>query len=116
LPEWFIQKDKDEDGQVTMAEFSNSWSDATVAEFLRYDLDGDGVITPKECLDALSGKPGLMASFTPGGGSGPVPGGQGVISSGSAASGSVSTQQTGSSGTSSGGSRSAWDDPGSNFW
>ena len=52
LPEWFAEKDADEDGQVMMYEYSHSWSDATVAEFMKYDLNGDGVITPDECLKA----------------------------------------------------------------
>ncbi len=116
LPDWFIQKDKDEDGQISMAEFSNSWNDATVSEFLRYDLDGDGVITPKECLDALSGKPGLIGGFSPSGGSQSPPVGGLGSSSSSVGSGGTSAAQPTSSGSSSGGSRSAWDDPGSNFW
>jgi len=116
LPDWFIQKDKDEDGQISMAEFSNSWNDATVSEFLRYDLDGDGVITPKECLDALSGKPGLLAGLSPSGGGQSPPVGSSSSSPSSADSGGTSAAQPSSSGSSSGSSRSAWDDPGSNFW
>ena len=116
LPEWFIQKDKDEDGQISMAEFSNSWSDATVSEFFRYDLDGDGVITPKECLDALAGKTGLMAGLSPGGNGQFTPAATSSSSPGSTGRGNPPTAGTSSSAGSSGGSRSAWDDPGSNFW
>ncbi len=50
LPTWFARNDADGDGQVKMAEYSTSWNDTTVAEFARYDLNGDGVITPEECL------------------------------------------------------------------
>jgi Ca2+-binding EF-hand superfamily protein len=50
LPDWFLQKDADADGQVSMAEFATEWTDAKVAEFRRYDLNGDGVITAAECL------------------------------------------------------------------
>lgn len=48
LPDWFTSKDKNHDGQVSMHEYSRSWSDRTAGEFLRHDLDGDGVVTPKE--------------------------------------------------------------------
>jgi hypothetical protein len=53
LPDWFLQKDVDQDGQVSMAEFAASWSDSTVVEYFRYDLNRDGVVTPAECLKAM---------------------------------------------------------------
>lgn len=53
LPGWFVEKDDDLDGQVSMAEYSGQWSDGLAAEFLKYDLNSDGLITPQECLDAL---------------------------------------------------------------
>ena len=52
LPDWFSDRDDNGDGQVSMAEYSGLWSDSKAAEFVRYDLDGDGVITPAECLKA----------------------------------------------------------------
>ncbi len=54
LPSWFTEKDANEDGQVMMSEFAASWSDAKAAEFSRSDLNGDGIITAKECLKADS--------------------------------------------------------------
>lgn len=48
LPSWFKSRDANGDGQVAMNEYSRSWSDRTVAEFRRYDLDGDGMVTAKE--------------------------------------------------------------------
>jgi hypothetical protein len=48
LPSWFKSRDANSDGQVAMNEYSRSWSDRTVGEFRRYDLDNDGVITAKE--------------------------------------------------------------------
>ena len=36
------------DGQVSMSEYSRSWSSRTVAEFQRYDRNDDGMITAKE--------------------------------------------------------------------
>lgn len=50
LPSWFKDRDKDRDGQVTMAEFSDRWTTEKLREFQRYDLNGDGIITPQECL------------------------------------------------------------------
>ncbi len=55
LPEWFARSDVDGDGQVMMIEYAASWSESKVAEFQKYDLDGDGLITPEECL-AIDGK------------------------------------------------------------
>jgi len=56
LPEWFLRKDADGDGQVTMAEYSQVWSEAMAREFAKYDLNGDGVITPEEALKAQNSK------------------------------------------------------------
>jgi Ca2+-binding EF-hand superfamily protein len=52
LPEWFARNDANADGQVAMAEFSTTWSDAVVADFFKFDIDSDGIITPRECLKA----------------------------------------------------------------
>ncbi len=52
LPNWFFEKDANADGQVSMAEFTTDWTEAKLAEFMRYDLNGDGIITPAECLAA----------------------------------------------------------------
>jgi hypothetical protein len=56
LPDWFAQKDSNADGQVAMAEFESAgaWTRAAVAEFVRLDLNNDGIITPGECLKALN--------------------------------------------------------------
>lgn len=56
LPTWFTRNDANGDGQVSMAEYSTAYNDATVTEFLKYDLDGDGLITPEECLRAEKDK------------------------------------------------------------
>jgi Ca2+-binding EF-hand superfamily protein len=55
LPDWFARNDANGDGQVMMSEYAASWSEATVAEFQKYDLDGDGNITPEECLAVEKG-------------------------------------------------------------
>lgn len=54
LPEWFGDRDANEDGQVAMAEFTRDWNESELSRYLRYDLNNDGVITPKECLAAES--------------------------------------------------------------
>jgi len=56
LPEWFTEKDANGDGQVTMAEYENDWTDAKAEEFARLDPNNDGVITPRECLAAENGE------------------------------------------------------------
>jgi len=48
LLSWFKSRDANGDGQVAMHEYSRSWSDRTAAEFIRYDKDNNGVITPDE--------------------------------------------------------------------
>lgn len=50
LPDWFLEKDVDGTGQITMAQFSTSWTPEKLAEFNRYDLNHDGIITAAECL------------------------------------------------------------------
>jgi hypothetical protein len=52
VPDWFVQRDHDRDGQVMMSEFAADWTDDKVRHFYRYDLNRDGVITPRECLSA----------------------------------------------------------------
>ena len=54
LPEWFQTQDVDEDGQVTMAEFAEEWTDDKLDEFSRLDTNDDGIIVPEECLTAVN--------------------------------------------------------------
>jgi hypothetical protein len=61
LPEWFLPKDRNLDGQVAMSEFETDWTEDRLAEYGRHDLNQDGVITPAECLKAL-GVPKLAAA------------------------------------------------------
>ncbi|MEE8452594.1 MAG: hypothetical protein V3R99_11790 [Thermoguttaceae bacterium] len=81
LPDWFLSSDANADGQITLAEYATDWSTpqvatANVAEFGRFDLNRDGIITPKECIAAeeagdlavaaagMSGSPTAMPSRT----------------------------------------------------
>ncbi len=50
MPDWFLKNDADGDGQIMMAEYAASFTEVIAAEFAKYDLDGDGIITPNECL------------------------------------------------------------------
>ncbi len=50
LPDWFVRNDADGDGQISMAEFAVSWTDDKLEEFTEHDRNGDGLITPRECL------------------------------------------------------------------
>ncbi|MGQ9576396.1 MAG: hypothetical protein ACUVUC_13865 [Thermoguttaceae bacterium] len=52
---WFIQRDANQDGQVSMAEYASRWTESLVAEFNRFDANRDGLIEPKECLAAVGG-------------------------------------------------------------
>jgi len=54
IPGWFRERDLNRDGQAAMSEYSLEWTDSRLAEFDELDLNGDGIITPKECLAALS--------------------------------------------------------------
>ncbi|HVT30916.1 MAG TPA: hypothetical protein VHE81_23120 [Lacipirellulaceae bacterium] len=48
LPSELRSRDANGDGQVSMSEFSHYWSERMVAEFRRWDLNNDGMITAKE--------------------------------------------------------------------
>jgi Ca2+-binding EF-hand superfamily protein len=50
LPDWFNSSDADGDGQVSMHEFASPLTDEKLAEFAKYDLNGDGFITADEVL------------------------------------------------------------------
>ena len=53
LPEWFIAKDLDGDGQLTVGEYSPTANSQELADFAKLDANGDGVMTARECV----GKP-----------------------------------------------------------
>lgn len=50
LPDWFIERDKNGDGQLTLDEFAPDGSAAARRQFHEYDKNGDGVITPDEVV------------------------------------------------------------------
>jgi Ca2+-binding EF-hand superfamily protein len=50
LPSWFVNRDADGDGQLTIAEFSPKATRTQLDQFTRYDANGDGLITSAEYL------------------------------------------------------------------
>ena len=69
LPSFFTSSDLDGDGQVTLSEFTQSLTDESLAEFQKWDLNGDGIITVREALavvraGASSGSSGNAKSST----------------------------------------------------
>jgi Ca2+-binding EF-hand superfamily protein len=93
LPDWFAQNDADADGQVAMMEFSTAWTDGVMEEFNQFDLNQDGLITPRECLKAVE--------------NGAVRGGSYDSSSDDSSDASVSTDSASSDSSDSGGSAAA---------
>lgn len=54
LPAFLARMDKNGDNQVMMAEFSQKWNASTLKEFLKWDLNNDGVIIASESNAALN--------------------------------------------------------------
>lgn len=54
MPGWFFELDVNRDGQVAMYEFAEEWSLAKREEFQQLDINGDGLLTDKEVLQAAS--------------------------------------------------------------
>ena len=60
VPPWFIARDLDGDGQLTLSESAPHRTQADIDEFNRYDTNHDGVITADEVLQL--GKPAAKAA------------------------------------------------------
>ncbi len=50
LPKWFVDRDRDGDGQLTLREFAPNDGVGVVRQFREYDRNQDGVIVPRELL------------------------------------------------------------------
>ena len=48
LPGWFAERDRNGDGQLSLAEYAPSGSRETVASFTRLDANRDGLLTGEE--------------------------------------------------------------------
>lgn len=53
LPSFFTSADLNNDAQVTLQEFAGSLTDSAIKEFNQWDLNGDGIITVRECQTAV---------------------------------------------------------------
>lgn len=82
LPGWFSASDKNADGQVAMAEYSDFYDDRKAQEFEDFDLNNDGVITPNECLEVEGPKDEGRGGGPMGGFGGGMPGGFGGMAGG----------------------------------
>jgi hypothetical protein len=65
IASWFIDRDADGDGQITMREFSGKWSSEVAAEFSSYDRNRDGVITAAESVRGGAKKSATEAAQAP---------------------------------------------------
>lgn len=50
LPKWFVDRDRDGDGQLTLREFAPNDGVGVVRQFREYDRNRDGVVVPRELL------------------------------------------------------------------
>lgn len=53
VPSWFVERDGDGDGQLSLAEFSPKLLKSEIAEFNRHDSNQDGIVTAKELLGSV---------------------------------------------------------------
>jgi hypothetical protein len=68
LPPWFLQRDADGDGQLTLLEFAPQSVPADLAEFAELDHNQDGLVTPREFGSWSRGQGGSRSA------GGPAPG------------------------------------------
>jgi len=52
LPSWFVTRDLNGDGQLSLAEYAPRSGSTAVASFRKLDANGDGLLTPAESLHA----------------------------------------------------------------
>lgn len=64
VPTWFFERDIDGDDQVTMAEFTDEWSQDKLVEFEQFDINRDGIITVNEVLSSNVVVGGKFANLT----------------------------------------------------
>ena len=50
IPNWFLDLDETEEGQIYMYEWADEWTIELIKEFQHYDLNNDGIITAQEVM------------------------------------------------------------------
>ncbi|TWU48860.1 EF hand [Rubripirellula tenax] len=54
VPSWFYERDENRDDQVTMAEYTDEWSDESVQSFVGLDINDDGILTLAEVTQSAA--------------------------------------------------------------
>ncbi len=62
IPAWFFQRDANRDEQITMAEYTDQWSDELVQQFASLDANQDGVLTKVEVTGSAAIVGGTFAN------------------------------------------------------
>jgi hypothetical protein len=57
LPDWYVDRDANGDGQLALAEFTPTAEAQLVAQFERLDINHDGLLTPVEVLQETTSGP-----------------------------------------------------------
>lgn len=63
IPAWFFQRDENRDEQITMAEYTDEWSDDLVQQFASLDANQDGVLTKVEVIGSVAITGGTFANM-----------------------------------------------------
>ena len=64
VPAWFLGRDRDGDAQLTLSEYAPTASRSALEEFVRYDLNRDGILTGKEFVRAAQQNDKAKATTT----------------------------------------------------
>ncbi len=62
IPTWFYERDQDRDNQVTMAEYTDEWTDDRLTTFAGLDANDDGILTRAEVTRSASMMGGSFAN------------------------------------------------------
>ncbi|MGB7323796.1 MAG: proprotein convertase P-domain-containing protein, partial [Rubripirellula sp.] len=62
VPTWFYERDQDRDEQVTMAEYTDEWSEESLATFAALDVNDDGLLTLAEVTQSAAMMGGSFAN------------------------------------------------------
>ena len=54
LTYWFVSRDADVDGQLSLREYASSLTTSKLQQFAKLDLNNDGFIVPREYLQATN--------------------------------------------------------------